>query len=69
MCFVKSPLVYLVGNVFLKKLLYVKWKMCSGKTPKLSGKCVPNIWKIAHVTPVHKKDLKIYVIIIVLFRL
>ena len=36
MCFVKSPLVYLVGNVFLKKLLYVKWKMCSGKTPKLS---------------------------------
>ena len=51
MCFVKSPIVYLVGNVFLEKLLYFKWKMCSGKTPKLSWKCVPNIWKIAHVTP------------------
>ena len=69
MCFVESPLVCLVGNVFFKKLLYVKRKMCSGNTPKLSWKCVPNIWKIAYVTPLLKKDPKIYEIIIVLFRL
>ena len=60
-------------DMFHNKLLIATVDIITEPLTILFNRCLnegifPNIWKIAHVTPLHKKDPKICAIIIVLFR-